>query len=213
MKKVKDFFAIRKYWAGFFLLVILIGTVLATVNHTRWVSIQKYNSFGSTSRIYLKHVTTSVLDFATASSDGTIGDVWVTGRPVTKSFAIVAPGDQWLPTGMDTANAINALNFFDGDMIIKRIMFHSTFGAGDTAIVALYKVNTAGTVTAIALTEGANSGADTLVSANDSTFYLTPTSTTTLDQSAGDALAFYMEELGTMTDVYVDFELETYDVQ
>ena len=202
---------IKKYWAAFFLTVALVGSLWAYANHTQWVSIQRSGAFSPD--VYLKNVTDGVLDIATASANATIGDVWVTGRPVSYQYHIAAPTDQWLPTGRDTANAVNAINLYDGDLIFKRARVYATFGSGDTSIVKFYKINTAGTVTAIAMTEGANTGADTLVAANDSSFVLTPSSTTTFDQSAGDALAIHHIEGGTQTNLTLELEFETYDVQ
>lgn len=138
-----------------------------------------------------------------STSESTTGNLPINGMPVyvANDLSHIANiGDQWLfSAAADTDAAYIASPY---DYILDSLVVYSTYGAGDTAIVLSYSVVAAGTVTQLGSTAGTP---DTLVSASATAASIDFTGLTeaqrTINTSAGERVAFYLDEHGTLTNV------------
>lgn len=200
------------------LLVVTCIALMGYANYKWWISVQLKSSSGAQTKVYLKHLTSGVLDIASDDAAATIADVAITGIPVRELYKVPSSttGDSLLAAewvmNRDTSNNIVMFRYGDQDLVFRRAKIYGNFGA-DSLLIDFYKRGSSGVASAIVMTEGADVDADTLIATTDTTFTLTPTSTTTLDYSAGEGLAIRITPKDTLYDVSIAVEFDTYDVQ
>lgn len=146
---------------------------------------------------YITHPAAGYMNVSTKES--TVGDVYFTGLPVyvLNDLSGITVSDQWLfAARADTDDAFIASPY---DYILDSLVIYSTYGSGDTAIVLTYSVLEAGTVTQLG---EAAATPDTLVNGTAAALTIDYTGLTeaqrTINASAGERLAIYLDEHGTL---------------
>lgn len=183
------------------LVLFLTLGAMAPITKNRFSDYLAIYRTGSNADLFIKNTRAGVVNFS--QTEAAIGNVRPTGVTKTMVFdySLQTFADMWVAAAdSDLGVRLN------GDAIIDSFSILSTFGAGDTVIVRIYKTTANATLI---------SGPDTLVSgsAGYQTIDLTGVAAATrdFDISAGEYPAIRLDEQGTIEAASALLYLREYD--